>query len=184
MLPQLNYKRAVVTFLLAYIVVTILAIALSVAIGIALHLPQTPEPMQNQAYLLSERFLPLLNLAVWGLFAWVYLRPQTHPQQSKARDKARSETRSQIRSKPQSETRSDTRREAIALGTFWLTAAVAVDYVFFVLIKNPLSLTPHDFYIGQFPWIYLIYVAIFLAPIATLALSTPRRGTKKATRPR
>ena len=92
MLPQLNYKRAVVTFLLAYIVVTILAIALSVAIGIALHLPQTPEPMQNQAYLLSERFLPLLNLAVWGLFAWVYLRRRTHPQQSKTRDKAQSET--------------------------------------------------------------------------------------------
>ncbi len=177
MLPQLNYKRAVVTFLLAYIVVTILAIALSVAIGIALHLPQTPEPMQNQAYLLSERFLPLLNLAVWGLFAWVYLRRRTHPQQSKTRDKAQSETRSQIRSqirsKPQSETRSDTRREAIALGTFWLTAAVAVDYVFFVLIKNPLSLTPHDFYIGQFPWIYLIYAAIFLAPLVMFKSRRP-----------
>jgi hypothetical protein len=77
MLPQLNYKRAVVTFLLAYIVVTILAIALSVGIGMALHLPPTAEPMQNQAYLISERFLPLLNLAVWGLFAWVYLRQRT-----------------------------------------------------------------------------------------------------------
>ena len=85
MLPQLNYKRAVVTFLLAYIVVTILAIALSVAIEIALHLPQTPEPMQNQAYLLSERFLPLLNLAVWGLFAWVYLRRRTHPERNHRR---------------------------------------------------------------------------------------------------
>jgi hypothetical protein len=154
MLPRLNYKRAIVTFLLAYIVVTILAIALSVGIGIALHLPRTAEPMQNQAYLISERFLPLLNLAVWGLFAWAYLRQRT--------DRARSETR----------------REAIALGTFWLAAAVAVDYVFFVLIKNPISLSPHDFYVGQFPWIYLIYVAIFFAPLATSALSATRRMTQ------
>jgi hypothetical protein len=35
MFPRLNDKRAVVTFLLPYIVVTILAIALSVAIGTA-----------------------------------------------------------------------------------------------------------------------------------------------------
>jgi hypothetical protein len=149
--PRLNYKRAVVTFLLAYIVVTILAIALSVGIGVALHLPPTAEPMQNQAYLISERFLPFLNLAVWGLFARAYLRHRTHGE------------------------RSETRREAIALGTFWLAAAVAVDYVFFVQIKNPISLNPHDFYIGQFPWIYLIYVAIFFAPVgATLALSSTR----------
>jgi hypothetical protein len=151
MLPQLNYKRAVVTFLLAYIIVTILAIALSVGIGMALHLPSTAEPMQNQAYLISERLLPLLNLAVWGLFAWVYLRQRTHRERSK------------------------TRREAIALGAFWMAAAVAVDYVFFVLIKNPISLSPHDFYLGQFPWIYLIYVAIFFAPLATFALSPTRR---------
>ena len=54
--PRLNYKRAVVTFLLAYIVVTILAIALSVGIGVALHLPPTAEPMQNQAYLIWRDF--------------------------------------------------------------------------------------------------------------------------------
>ncbi len=96
--------------------------------------------------------------SVWGLFAWVYLRRRTHRERSKVR--------------------SETRREAVALETFWLAAAVAVDYVFFVLIKNPLSLTPHDFYVGQFPWIYLIYAAIFLATLATLALSSPRRVTQ------
>jgi hypothetical protein len=142
---RLNYKRAVVTFLFAYILVTILGIALSVGIGMALHLPETAEPMQNQAYLISERFFPLINLVVWGAFAVVYLRRTQHE-------------------------RSETRREAVALGIFWLAAAVAVDYVFFVLIKNPISLSPHDFYVGQFPWIYLIYVAIFLAPVVVLKI--------------
>ena len=45
--------------------------------------------------------------------------------------------------------------------------AIVVDYVGFVLIKNPISLTPHDFYIGQFPWIYLIYI---FAPLCKATL--------------
>ena len=119
---RLYYGRAIGLFVATYIVVTILAIALSLLIGMIGHMPETAEPMQNQAYLLSERFLPLLNLIVWGLFAWVYFRRRVAP-----------------------------REEALLLGAFWLVAAIVVDYVGFVLIKNPISLNPHDFYIGQFP---------------------------------
>jgi hypothetical protein len=126
--------------------VTILAVALSISIGMIGHMPQTAEPMQNQAYLLSERFLPLLNLVVWGMFALVYFRRRVVMDQVTLR------------------------REAISLGVFWLAAAVVVDYVGFVLIKNPISLSPHDFYVGQFPWIYLIYVAVFFAPVCAVAL--------------
>jgi hypothetical protein len=147
---KLNYGRAIFTFILAYVVVTILGIALSVGIGIAGHFPETAEPMQNAAYLLSERFLPLLNLLVWMGFAWIYFRTR--------RDRLM--RRKLMR-----------RRETIALGAFWMALAVVVDYVGFVLIKNPISLSPHDFYIGQFPWIYLIYIAIFLSPLCYVALS-------------
>jgi len=138
---RINYKRAIGIFIPAYIAVTILAIALSVSIGMVEHLPPTAEPLQNQAYLLSERFLPLLNLLVWGMFAWVYFRGRTTTD------------------------RAALRGEAFALGIFWMVAAIVVDYVGFVLIKNPISLTPHDFYVGQLPWIYLIYAAIFFAPL-------------------
>ncbi|HEY6413299.1 MAG TPA: hypothetical protein VIX42_06410 [Edaphobacter sp.] len=143
---RLKYGRATWIFVLAYVLVTILAVALSVSIGMVGHMPPTPEPMQNQAYLLSERFLPLLNLVVWGIFARVYFRRR-------------------VTADPVA-----LRREAISLGMFWLAAAVVVDYVGFVLIKNPISLSPHDFYVGQFPWIYLIYVAIFFAPVCSVAL--------------
>jgi hypothetical protein len=140
----LRYGRAAWIFCVAYVVVTVLAIGLSVAIGMIGHMPPTPEPMQNQAYLLSERFLPGMNLIVWGIFAGIYFRG-----------------------------RGDAvglRREAYCLGAFWLAGAVVVDYVGFVLIRNPLSLSPHDFYVGQFPWIYLIYVAIFLGPVCFVSL--------------
>ena len=68
MLAQLKYGRAAWTFCVAYVVVTVLAIALSVGIGMGMNLPPTEEPMQNQAYLISERFLPAMNLVVWGVF--------------------------------------------------------------------------------------------------------------------
>jgi len=56
-------------------------------------------------------------------------------------------------------------------GAFWLGVALPVDFVGFVLIKNPISLSPYDFYVGQFPWIYLIYIAVFLSPSCYVALT-------------
>jgi hypothetical protein len=143
---RLKYGRAVWTFILAYVAVTILAIALSVSISIAMHVTGAMPPLENPAYLLSERFLPFLNLFVWMAFAGVYFKGLAGNELA-------------------------LRRESIALGVFWLLAAMLVDYVGFVLIKNPISLSPHDFYIGQFPWIYLIYVAVLLSPPCYLTLA-------------
>lgn len=157
MQTRLNYKRAVGTFIAAYIAVTVLGIALSLGIGVIGHMPESAEPLQNQAYLVAERFYPLLNLLVWGMLAWVYFRGRT------ATD------------------RLALRGETFALGVFWMVTAIVVDYVGFVLIKNPISLSPHDFYIGQAPWIYLIYVAIFFAPLCETALvGDSRRAAQPA----
>ena len=111
---RLNYLRAIATFIPAYILVTILGIALSVFISIVKHTPQTSEPMDNQAYLLSERFFPWINLVVWAIFAWLYFRTRRHNNPPNLRS------------------------EALTLGAFWLLLAIVVDYVGFVLIKNPI----------------------------------------------
>lgn len=153
-MAELRWGRAVWIFCVAYVVVTVLAIGLSVTLGV-LGMPTTPQPMLNQAYLLSERFLPGMNLLVWGISAWIYFRG-----------------RDDLGVVPQ-------RREAFCLGGFWLAAAVVVDYVGFVLIRNPLSLSPHDFYVGQSPWIYLIYLAIFLGPVFWMALQGFRSAPMK-----
>ncbi len=143
---RLRYGRAVWTFILAYILVTILAIALSVARSCSMHVTGAMPPVENPAYLLSERFLPFLNLFVWMAFAGIYFKRRVGDEWA-------------------------LRRESVALGVFWLVVAMVVDYVGFVLIKNPISLSPHDFYIGQFPWIYLIYVAVVLSPLCYLTLA-------------
>jgi hypothetical protein len=145
---RVNYKQAAVTFLLAYLSITILATAFSFALAAAKHVPPGTAPLDNPAYLLAERFLPVINLLVWMAFAKVYFKKQ--------RDHL---------------VPSVIRTEAFLLGAFWLAIAVPVDFVGFVLIKNPISLSPHDFYIRQFPWIYLIYLSVFLGPRCYIALA-------------
>jgi len=140
----LKLGRAMVMFLLAYVAVTILGTALSMGIGAAGHYPETAEPMKNQAYLIAEQFLQVLNLLVWGVFSWLYFRRPSGML--------------------------TVRQEALRLGVFWLAVALPVDFVGFVLIKNPISLSPHDFYVVQFPWIYLIYVAVFMSPLCYVML--------------
>ena len=72
---RLRYKRAVVTFVLAYVAITIVAVAFSIAIAVYGHFPPMSGPtFPPPAYLFAERFLPFLNLAVWMVFGWVYFR--------------------------------------------------------------------------------------------------------------
>ncbi len=143
--------RAIVTFSAAYVIVTLLAIALSMAVETTMHNPPTSDMVHSPSYVFAEKFFPIINLLVWTAFSWVYFKLR--------------------RNAPV------LLREAIVLGAFWLILAMLVDYVGFVLIKNPISLSAHDFYIGQFPWIYLIYLAIFISPILYAALRSKRAST-------
>jgi hypothetical protein len=145
---RLRYGKALGGFALTYIVSTVVSTAFCFAVEAAMHISEPVAPMSNPAYLLAERFLPLLNLLIWMGGGWFYLHGRSDEE--------------------------DARRQALRLGVLWLALVVVVDYVGFVLIKNPISLSPHDFYIGQFPWIYLIYVAVLVGPwcFAVLAVRT------------
>lgn len=135
---SLRLGRALWTFIVAYIAITIVATVFSIALEKAMHVPDTVSPVESPAYLLAERFFPVMNLLVWMPVAALYFKGRG---------------------------RIEDTREAKRLGAFWLVLAIVVDFVGFVLIKNPISLSPHDFYIGQFPWIYLIYLVVFASPL-------------------
>lgn len=145
----LRYKRAIVIFLPGYLAALAANTVVSFLVAVAMHAPPT-SGVQGDAYVLTEKFLPFLNLLVWFAFSALYFGK-----------------------------RATTRRlitESIALGAVWVGLTMLVDLVGFVMIKNPISLSPHDFYIGQFPWIYLIYLAQFAAPLCR-ALTLPRSAT-------
>jgi hypothetical protein len=141
-------SRALTTFVLAYVAITILAITLSLSLEAAMRVPPMPaaEMVHSPSYVLSEKIYPVLNLAVWTAFSWVYFRPRLAAPGRMG--------------------------EALRLGLVWLALALIVDYVGFVWIRHPYSLSAHDFYVGQFPWIYLIYAAIVMSPPIYVTLSS------------
>lgn len=94
------------------------------------------EVRSNVSYQLTQKFLPLMNLAVWVAAAWFYF---SYADVSYA--------------------------NALLLGLVWLVVAVAVDYIGFVLTKHPLSVGHKGFYVGQYPWIYFTYAAVFVSPL-------------------
>ena len=153
----LDTRRALIYFFIAYGVVTVLATATTITYGIIYHSPQPQELgvslLKAPSFVATVPYHVLIMLLVWPVFAWVYFRKRRQENQYKEV------------------------METLRLSFFWLAAAVIVDFVCFVLIKHPWSLTPHEFYVEYEPWISLIYISIFLSPLIRLALS--RLLTKK-----
>jgi hypothetical protein len=142
-LPGWRWGRALWTFAAAYAAVTVVATAFSLACVAVRGGAPPGRPLDAPGYQLAEKLLPALNLAVWAPFAGLYFR-------GRARGPA-------------------LRTEAWALGAFWLALALPVDYVGFVALRTPISLGARDFYVGQCPWIYLIYAAVLASPRCAVA---------------
>ena len=98
------------------------------------------ESGESSRILATVPYHVLVMLIIWPIFAHLYFRksPKRNPAQQK--------------------------QETFRLGLLWLALAMIVDYVSFVLIKTPFSLTFYQFYVDYQPWISLIYLAIFLSP--------------------
>jgi hypothetical protein len=147
----LDIRRALIYFSIAYGVVTVLATATTVTYGIIYHSPQPEELgvslLKAPSFVATVPYHVLIMLLVWPVFAWVYFRKRQQGNQNKEV------------------------RETLRLSFLWVAAAMIVDFVCFVLIKHPWSLTPHEFYVEYEPWISLIYISIFLSPLIRLALS-------------
>lgn len=148
--------KATLYLLIAYWIVTILGIVLTILFDVIFH-PPTPQELgvsasQAPAYMMTLPYHPLLNLLVWPLFAWWYLR-SFEPGVSR-------------------------RREAIQLGIFWSVITIVVDPIGWLLVPHIWRMTLKEFYIDYQPWITLVYLIIFLSPIvvARLSHSTSRQA--------
>jgi hypothetical protein len=141
---------ALLYFVVAYVVVTVLAAGLTITYGA---INKSPDPrelgvgmLQAPAFVATVPYHVLIMLLIWPLFAWLYFRkrrPHNAQQES---------------------------RQTLLLAFLWLLSAMVVDFVGFVLIKNPWSMTPRELYVDYQPWITLIYISIFLSPWIRLGL--------------
>jgi len=140
--------KATLYLMIAYWIVTILGILLTIFFAAIFH-PPTPEELgvpvtQAPAYLMTLPYHPLLNLLIWPLFGWWYLSSLS-PQVSRM-------------------------REALRLGAYWTVITIVVDLLGWVLIPHIWRMTFKEFYVDYQPWITLIYLVIFLSPIAAARL--------------
>jgi hypothetical protein len=147
---KLNLTRALALFFAAYIIVTFLAAGITEGYGALSNLPPPPpglSPVKMPVFVATVPYHVLAMLIVWPLFAGIYFK--------KSRSKNAVEERS----------------ETWNLAFLWLAMAIIVDFVGFVWIKSPYSLTAHAFYVDYQPWISLIYLSIFLSPWIRLVFS-------------
>lgn len=143
-----NFKRAVIWFLIAYFIVSVLATATSVIYEMVCDLPPAAPGqsiLEAPAFADTVAYHVLIMLVVWPLFAHVYFRKPAQP-------------------------KSGALRETWRLAVCWLLLAIVVDFIGFVLMKHPWTLTPYEFYVVYQPWISLIYLSIFASPFIRLAL--------------
>jgi hypothetical protein len=131
---------------IAYFVVTLLAIALTILFAVWFK-PPSPEELgvtasQAPAYLMTIPYHWILNLLVWPPFAWLYLRGIVIDQRKK---------------------------EAIRLGAFWAIITIVVDVIGWVLVPHPWAMTFKEMYIDYQPWITFIYLIIFFSPLMVIS---------------
>ncbi len=152
----LRYKRVILTWVIAYVLITALGTGLFFIIAGIQHTGSTTHPLQDPSYVLENKILPICNLVVWTALALVYF------------------------SKPNDLAAHNWYGEALRLGALWLAIALPIDFLAFVVSPGPLSMSAHDFYVGQSPWIYLTYLAVFLSPTCAFALR--QRGMSRLSR--
>ena len=142
----LKYKRAVATFAGSYVAIEIVAAVFSILVAAITHanFSGNHADVHNHAFVTSERLYPLINLGIWMFFAWIYFKKPARVH--------------------------GIRNEAARLGALWLVMALPCDVLFFILIKTPYSLSFHDFYVGQIPWIYVVYFVVLVSPLCYVSI--------------
>lgn len=123
---------------ICYAVVTAIGIAHTIFNILVLHMGSMAEgPGLGQGYEMTKPWHPLYNIILFTVFGLLYLRKVKEP----------------------------TLKKAIMTGALWAGISIVIDLVGWVLIKHPWSLTFKEFYIDYQPWITLIYLAMFIAPM-------------------
>lgn len=125
-------------YAISYVVVTWVGIGHTIFNILVLGMSGMSEgPGLGMGYEMTRPWHPLYNIILFTLFGLLYLR--------KVKDL--------------------TLKKAMLTGALWSGISILIDLVGWVLIKHPWSLTFKQFYIEYQPWITLVYLAMFIAPV-------------------
>lgn len=125
-------------YAISYVVVTWIGIGHTIFNILVLGMSGMSEgPGLGMGYEMTKPWHPLYNIIFFTLFGLLYLR----------------------------KVKELTFGKAMATGALWSGISILIDLVGWVLIKHPWSLTFRQFYIEYQPWITLVYLAMFIAPV-------------------
>ena len=139
---------SLIWYWISYVVVTSVGIAHTIFNILVLHMSSMAEgPGLGQGYEMTKPWHPLYNIILFTVFGLLYLRKVKEP----------------------------TLKKAMATGAFWSGISIVIDLVGRVLVPHPWSLTFKEFYIDYQPWITLVYLAMFTAPVISCLLLSLKR---------
>lgn len=138
-----NFWLAVLYYIAAYIIVTVIGILHTIFNIYVLHYKSMKNsPGMGEAYEKTKPFHPLYNLLIFPPFAWLYLLSVSNASIGLA----------------------------LSVGAMWVAITIIEDLIGWVLIKHPWSLSFREFYLDYQPWISLTYLIIFLSPLLAYAI--------------
>ena len=123
---------------ISYVVVTWIGIAHTIFNILVLHMGSMAQgPGLGEGYEMTKPWHPLYNIILFTIFGLLYLR----------------------------KVEGLTIKKAMETGALWSGISIVIDLFGWVIIKHPWSLTFKQFYIEYQPWITLVYLAMFIAPV-------------------
>ena len=133
-----SFGMSMLWFWVCYLLVTAVGILHTVFNIYVLHMQPMDENSMGEAYEKTKPWHPLYNIVIFSLFGWLYMRGLENP----------------------------TVTDALLTGAIWAGICIVFDLIGWVLVRHPWSLSFREFYVDYQPWISLIYLAIFLGPLA------------------
>ena len=127
-------------FWAAYILVTCVGILHCIFNIVVLKMKPMDEHSMGEGYEKTKPWHPLYNLVLYPFAGWLYMKGLSDPAVC----------------------------DALIAGAVWTVICVVFDLVGWVLVKHPWSLSFKEFYVEYQPWITMIYIIIFFAPLIGL----------------
>lgn len=141
---KVNIKRAAWYWLLAYWIITLIGVAVTILVGVLGNLPSAAEAGvsvgRSPAFLASMPWHWAFNLPVWLIFSRMYLRKI-----GSARELFKG--------------------ELMQLALFWTGISIILDLVFWVLIPTPVQMSFYEMYVIYGAYLLLVYLSIFVSPL-------------------
>ena len=136
---------------ISYVVVTWIGIGHTIFNILVLHMGSMAQgPGLGEGYEMTKPWHPLYNIILFTIFGLLYLR----------------------------KVEGLNLKKAMVTGALWSGISIVIDLFGWVIIKHPWSLTFKQFYVEYQPWITLVYLAMFIAPVISYLILNAKK--KKA----